>query len=139
MKFLFNYKYTLITALCILYLSLMKPPKSDISLLAIENIDKLIHILMYASLSFAIVTETKFKNKPIYLFFIFIISTIFGGAIEILQNYFPPRTASWGDFAADAIGSALPLVILIFLWFKNYGRNKKSKANCADPDRGSKQ
>ncbi len=137
MKFLFKYKYTITTTLCILYLSLMKPPKTDIDILEIENIDKLIHLLMYAALSFAIVTESKSENKPKYFFFIFLISTIFGGAIEILQTYFPPRTASWGDFAADAIGSALPLVILIFLYLKNYGRNKKSKADCPDSNRGA--
>lgn len=123
-----KYKYSILIAAAIIYLSLMKPPKMDSDLLKIENIDKVIHAIMYATLTISLFFENKNENKPLKYFIIFIISTIFGGVIEILQSYFPPRTATWGDLLADAIGAALPLVILFIIYY--YDRKKRSKANC---------
>lgn len=134
MKYIFKYKYSLIVAVFILYLSLIKPPKLDIEILDFKYFDKLVHIFMYAFLTSFILFETNNINKCRYNFIIFSISTIFGGAIEILQNYFPPRTATWGDFIADAIGSALPFVILVIIKFYYYERKQKGKANSSEPD-----
>ena len=134
MSKLLKYKFSIIIALAITYLSLFKPPKIDLSIAYIENIDKLVHLLMYAALTYSIIKESKIKDKFLTKYFcIFSISTIFGGAMEILQNYFPPRTASWGDFIADAIGSALPLVIITLLWIYDYGHKQNGKADGIEP------
>ncbi|MCQ2360089.1 MAG: VanZ family protein [Paludibacteraceae bacterium] len=124
-----NYKYSMLIAACIVYLSLMKPPSIDSPLLKIENIDKVIHAIMYATLSLAMAFESNVKNNSLKILPVFIISTTFGGVIELLQSYFPPRTASWGDFIADAIGSVLPLVILLIVNLTHYGRERESNAN----------
>lgn len=134
MKLIFKYKFSIIIAIAIFYLSIMKPPKMDISLFEFKYIDKILHFLMYAALSTAMALEAKISNKYYKYFIILSISTIFWGAIEILQNYFPPRTASWGDFIADAIGSALPLVIINFLWIYDYGHKQNGKADSSKPD-----
>lgn len=134
MKIIFKYKFSIIIAIAIFYLSIMKPPKMDISLFEFKYIDKILHFLMYAALSTAMALETKKSNKIYIYFIILLISTIFGGAIEILQSYFPPRTASWGDFIADAIGSALPLVIISLFWIYDYGHKQKGKAGGIEPD-----
>lgn len=131
-----NYKYSILIAACIVYLSLMKPPSIDSPLLKIENIDKVIHAIMYAFLSLVMAFESNTKNNHLKLLTVFIISTTFGGVIEILQSYFPPRTASWGDFIADAIGSVLPLVILLIVYLKHYGRERESNAN--SPESGER-
>lgn len=134
MSKLLKYKFSIIIALAITYLSLFKPPKIDLSIAYIENIDKLAHLIMYAALTYSIIKESKIKDKFLTKYFcIFSISTIFGGAMEILQNYFPPRTASWGDFIADAIGSALPLVIITFLRIYDYGHKQNGKADGIEP------
>ncbi len=122
-----KYKYSILVAAAIVYLSLMKPPKISEDLLKIENLDKFIHAIMYATLTVSIFFENKNTNKPLKYFIIFIISTIFGGVIEILQSYFPPRTATWGDLLADAIGAALPLAIIFIIYY--HDRKKHSKAN----------
>lgn len=133
-----NYKYSILIAACIVYLSLMKPPSIESSLLKIENIDKVIHAIMYACLSLTLALESNTKNNHLKLLPVFIISTIFGGVIEILQSYFPPRTASWGDFIADATGSVLPLVILLIVYLTHYGRERESNANSPESGGGNR-
>lgn len=135
MSKLLKYKFSIIIALAITYLSLFKTPKMDLNIAFIDNFDKLLHLVMYAALTYSIIKESKIKDKFLTkYFYIFSISTIFGGAMEILQNYFPPRTASWGDFIADAIGSALPLVIITFLRIYDYGHKQNGKADGTEPN-----
>lgn len=134
MKIIFKYKISIAIAIAILYLSFMKPPKIDTSIHVLDYCDKIIHFLMYAIFTTSLALETKNSNKIYIYFIILLISTIFGGAIEILQSYFPPRTASWGDFIADAIGSALPLVIISLFWIYDYGHKQKGKAGGIEPD-----
>lgn len=134
MKIIFKYKLSIVIAIAIFYLSFMKPPKIDTDIHVLDYYDKIIHFLMYAIFTTSLTLETKNSNKIYIYFIILLISTIFGGAIEILQSYFPPRTASWGDFIADAIGSALPLVIISLFWIYDYGHKQKGKAGGIEPD-----
>lgn len=133
MKYIIKYKLSFIIASAILYLSLFKPPKLDFDI-DIVYLDKIIHIVMYAVLSTSLLFESDYKNNNVKNFIIFIICTIFGGVIELLQNYFPPRTASWGDLFADAIGSALPLVIITFIWIYDNGHKQNGKADSIKPN-----
>lgn len=137
MKKILNYKYSIIIAAGILYLSLRNISQTEYNSLfiKIENIDKVIHGIMYFCLSLALALESKAKNNYRIILRVFLISTIFGGVMEILQLYVPSRTASWGDFLADMAGSALPLVILIIIYSTNYGRERESNANCPESDR----
>lgn len=124
MSIIYKYKFTFIISILILYLSLMKTPKVSISLVNIPYFDKYIHAIMYATLSYTMAVETKIKNKLIKILPIFLISTTFGGVVEVLQYYNPPRTASLGDLIADAIGSALPLACLT-IYYLSYDRQQK--------------
>jgi len=129
MRKIIQYKYTIVVALAIIYVSLMKPPSLKIDITKIPNIDKIVHLIMYATLSVVMAKETQIKKIAEQLLIIFAITTIFGGVIEILQQYFPPRTASWGDFLADAIGSALPLACITIYKLTSYDRQQKREPN----------
>lgn len=82
--------------------------------------DKIIHFFMYALLAFIFIFDSRkdewAKNKNyIHLFFLLSIPIIFGGMIELIQEfYFPPRTAEWFDWIADILGVALGGLISIF-------------------------
>lgn len=47
--------------------------------------------------------RVKIPNKVIYLSAV-LFPIIYGGLIEITQQYFPPRQAEWLDWLADIIG-----------------------------------
>ncbi len=82
---------------------------------------------MYAVLSLVFLFDSwrankkTFKGKSFYiLHFTFYIA--YGGLIEILQeNFFYPRTGTWGDWLADIAGCAIGL-IAYFIWY--YKSNK---------------
>lgn len=77
--------------------------------------DKLIHFIMFGvwTVVFGLV---RFLKEKFALWPIFIISALFGLAIEILQNYLPTnRSAELWDFAADLSGTLIALLILYFI------------------------
>ncbi len=81
MKIIFKYKLSIVIAIAIFYLSIMKPPKIGTDILVVNYCDKIIHFLMYAIFTTSLALETKNSNKIYIYFIILLISTIFGGAI----------------------------------------------------------
>ncbi len=70
--------------------------------------DKVAHILMYVCLAFALAMENSIVKFSYRFSLVFIMPIIYGGLIEILQEYcFPPRTGDWFDWIADILGVAL--------------------------------
>ena len=65
-------------------------------------------------------------NKFKWIFWSFILPVIYGGAIEIMQEYFFSRSGEWADFIADMLGSATAMVIVMFLWKKYWEKGKKA-------------
>lgn len=58
-----------------------------------------------------------------WIVFGFVIPVLYGGAIELMQKYFfVARSAEWGDFIADGLGSLLALLFTLALY------RKKNKA-----------
>jgi VanZ family protein len=103
-----------VVALTILYLSVARStPKMDIP--EIEGLDKIVHFLMYAALSFALsrdfyVQKTSFSSVKMVMWAV-VLPILYGGLIEVLQeNFFPPRSGDWYDWLADSLG-----VIVSFL------------------------
>ena len=58
----------------------------------------------------------------------FIVPVIYGGVIELLQLHaFSQRSAEWGDWIADILGSLVAtLLIIIFLKKRDYSKKKIS-------------
>ena len=89
------------------------PFSPDTNLPKFQYSDKLIHLLMYASLAFILFYE-YYKDKHLkscfrsFYIVLLLFPVIFGGVIEILQQaFFPPRTAEWLDWVSDIVGSLI--------------------------------
>jgi VanZ family protein len=105
------YFWKSIVVICIiLYLS-FAPPSTFNGIPTFKNEDKLVHILMYAGLTGALIFEFRryAKTNTISIVAFILICLLFpvflGGAVEILQPmYFAPRTAEWFDWFSDITG-----------------------------------
>lgn len=91
-----------------MYLSLLREPHFQLPPMPIPYIDKWVHLVMYVILS-AILSGDLLRDRvrpSIVLAIAIAVSAIYGGAIELLQEYcFPPRTGEWLDWAADIAGA----------------------------------
>lgn len=55
-----------------------------------------------------------------------VLPVVYGAGIELMQKYFfPTRSAEWGDFIADSLGSATAWMIALFLYKKFRKPEKK--------------
>jgi len=95
--------------------------------------DKLVHFGMFFLLSAVSLIDyyRLHKGNPHsfrWVFWGFIVPVVYGGVIELLQLYaFAPRSAEWGDWLADVLGSlTATLAIIIFLKKRDYARKKIS-------------
>jgi len=93
----------------ILYLSFAHPSTFK-KVPSFNNIDLVVHFLMYGGLSFILTIDFAKKHNykfptPEYLWTCIIFPIIMSGSIEIIQpTFFAPRTGSWGDFACNVGG-----------------------------------
>lgn len=119
-----KYKLTIITAAVVVSISLMsssKVPSTD--LWNYKGIDKLVHLAMYAALSFVLFSEKhrnnfQFKRQPLNntnIYFI-IALVVTGGVIEIIQPILANRSREIMDFAANTTGVFLGFYVHV--WFK---------------------
>ncbi len=85
------------------------------------QMDKLIHVGVYGVMGLLVLRVTgSLRNKGCYratgkshaALSAFLISTIFGGAIEIVQSFFPLRQASLYDCIANGIGAFIGVYII---------------------------
>lgn len=83
--------------------------------------DKIAHFGMFFMLSAVIMYEyyrINNNNPPLlrWVFWGFVIPVIYGGAIELLQEFlFSYRGAEWGDWIADTAGSLIATLMAIFI------------------------
>lgn len=118
-----GYWKTILIAAVILYFSLLRDP--SYSLPPVHYGDKWAHLLAYAILGAIAFWDANTANKMGWsiLLIAFVCPLLYGGAIEIVQEYFfYPRTGSWGDWLADCIGVAMGYGIIAA-----YLKIKKSK------------
>lgn len=101
------------------------------------NPDKIVHFILFASLSYFSLWgfrkklpnySNTDKNKCILTTTLLTIS--YGGLTEILQKYiFINRCCNVFDFIADAIGCILGVIIYIFIYEKKIKKNKNTEDN----------
>ncbi len=102
--------------LFILFLSVRSGPQP---LSWVWNIDKVYHFLVYALmallLTWTFADRASFKSGGTATWRIvaaaFVISTLFGVAMEVLQHFFPLRNASFFDALANALGALAGAVV----------------------------
>lgn len=81
--------------------------------------DKMVHFGMFFVLSaVALFNYYRLHNgnpsKIRWIFWGFVVPAVYGGAIELMQKYFfSARSAEWGDFVADVLGSLAAVILAI--------------------------
>ena len=70
------------------------------------GLDKLLHVVDYAALAFALAYAVRARSARVLLA-VFVVAVGFGGAVELLQGPISTRTTSVADAGANAVGAAL--------------------------------
>lgn len=121
MNFLKKYSIYLFLLFTVITLLLTLLPARSFASSKLFDYDKLGHFTLFFgwTLSFGLTAFFKQWNRFTHLTVVLIASLFFGLAIEILQRWAPiGRSFEWTDWAADALGS-LVAIILLFLLRKN--------------------
>ncbi len=95
--------------------------------LAIPNLDKYVHIILFGSFvflwSFYYSEKSKNNNNSLrHSVIILIVACLYGTAMEYVQKYFiPNRDFDIYDIAADTVGAVGGFLFfrLTFTWFRN--------------------
>ena len=108
----------------VMFLSLMNPTYSEVSLF--PNSDKIVHFLMYGIMTTFFLScyelEGVFHNQQIFLTAI-MAAIVFGGLMELAQEFLTTNHASFGIFVASGVGAIVAaLVYKRWLW-KAIGQN----------------
>ena len=107
MRRILNYIPTVLAAGLIMYLSLLREPHLRFPEIEIAYADKWVHMVMYLILGALTVCDLSRDNvRPkLAAAIAIVLPSLYGGGIELLQEYFfPPRTGEWLDWAADIAG-----------------------------------
>ncbi|MDO5571543.1 MAG: VanZ family protein [Bacteroidales bacterium] len=120
--YLIKYGFSSILILIITILSIVNFNSLDITP-PVQWFDKVVHLLMYASLSFVLLfdlTKNIFLSdhliKPSitkkYIYISLFISIFIGGILELIQEYFVDgRSGDWNDMISNITGSITGLII----------------------------
>jgi len=118
-----KYKFSILIFLVIVTVSLINTQSIPIDEeLLFKHFDKVVHLLMYFTLTFTFVVENFISNKfniyKMHLFAIITLSSIVGIGMELAQSFF--TTYRSGDFFDEMANlSGVVMAVLIFLLLKN--------------------
>lgn len=113
-----KYKFSILVALIILYLSLANSHTFDkVPVFNIPYFDKIVHFGMYFGLMLMIIIENrKLIGSVRHLFTLSLIPLFFGIIIEFMQYFLTiSRSASFYDAIADFAGIMVAIMIFIFI------------------------
>lgn len=117
MKYINNYKLTCIVIILILIAILM--PGSDVPSVGIPNIDKLIHLGMFAVLSVCFYGEYAWHHKKLpHTLGTWIGIEIYAVLTELMQKFVEGRSCDFLDFIADSAGIVLAIIIFRVIYLK---------------------
>jgi VanZ family protein len=104
---MFQYKFSILLAFVIVLLSLAPSSKFPVSsVYDIPYIDKIVHILMYGSLGFVALMESRCARRcNLYHLIVFLVIWFSSAVIEVLQaTVIYSRGAEWTDLLANFLG-----------------------------------
>lgn len=122
LRYVFQYKFSILLAIMIALLSLAPANKFPLGpLWDIPYIDKIVHILMYASLGFVALMESRCTHQcHKFHFFILLAILLISAFIEFLQaTVVLSRGAEWIDLVANFSG-----LVAGYLAFRLLGRKR---------------
>lgn len=114
-KIIRNYPLTTVSVVFIWIICLIPIPETPLS--DVSFIDKWTHIALYFVLGSIVGHEYYRQHRDTtaaqLAVWQFVVPSLMGGLIELVQKYctFGVRSGDWLDFAADAAGAVLALVI----------------------------
>ena len=130
LKYLKRYPLSLLVFAAIVYLSLFRP-SDDMQLpMLFEHMDKVVHFIMYAGLSFIIWYEffrshTKGMNIKLFLA-IFLIPALFSGFMEYMQSKATDyRSGDIMDLLFNVLGIIFSNIICLTLFSYLLGKRKR--------------
>ena len=107
LRYMIQYKFSILLAFVIVLLSLAPSSSFPVSsVYDIPYIDKIVHILMYGSLGFVALMESRCTRRC-YLFHLIVLLLIWfaSAVIEVLQaTVIYSRGAEWTDLLANFLG-----------------------------------
>ena len=107
LRYVFQYKFSILLAIVIALLSLTPANRFPVdSIWDIPHIDKIVHVLMYASLGFVALMESRCSRKCHGLNLLILLAILLASAlIEVLQaTVVLSRGAEWIDLLANFLG-----------------------------------
>jgi VanZ family protein len=107
LKYLFQYKYSILLAGIIAVLSLLPSSRlPDSSMFSIGSIDKIVHFSMYSFFGFVGLLETRCHHRCRGLHLLLLTSIfVLSALLEVLQaTLVPSRSAEWFDLVANLSG-----------------------------------
>ena len=114
--FIKKYPFSLLCIALVWYLSIWFMPPEEMEMPSINFLDKWTHLVMYGGTCSVIWIEylrshQRLEWRKLFLF-AWLLPVIMGGIIEIVQEQCTAtRSGEWLDFAADAVGCTLAIVI----------------------------
>ena len=130
LKYLKRYPLSLLVFAAIVYLSLFRP-SDDMQLpMLFEHMDKVVHFIMYAGLSFIIWYEffrSHGNRKSIKMFLaIFLIPALFSGFMEYMQSKATDyRSGDIMDLLFNVLGIIFSNIICLTLFSYLLGKRKR--------------
>lgn len=99
----------------IVYLSLFHAASLQLD---VDNPDKFGHLLAYLVWTLCLTADLWRDGVPFgwRVFWAVVFPIVFGGAIEVIQSFFPPRAAEWLDWYADFSGTVVGFVVMDTIW-----------------------
>lgn len=114
-----SYPFSIFILAVVLFLSFFNPGETDLP--SVDNLDKVVHMLMYCGLSsvfwFDWLRRRKLDRRAVVLgiVYCFVLPVVISGLIELGQQYLVTyRDGDWADFLANTIGCLLALPITFF-------------------------
>lgn len=102
-----RYKFSILTAILILLLSLIPGNNlPDASLFDFKHMDKLVHLGMYGCFSLALLSEIKCRKPCLFLhLFLLFLALLMSLFLEFIQALLVAgRSAEWTDLLANFLG-----------------------------------
>ena len=97
---------TIFTTYLLLVLAATLAPLSSDMYVAVSGLDKIVHLCMFAGLSFLLYWSRKAEGEPLPISAVLFSSSL-AGLIEIAQSPLRYRSGDWWDFIAGVLGAAI--------------------------------
>ena len=117
-KVLKKYPLSIVVLVVIVYLSLFKPPQSDLCI--VKHFDKIVHFVMYGGLCLVLwfeyfFTHSRLNLRKVFLW-IFVAPLAFSGGMESAQSYLTNyRGGDFADFVFNSIGVIFAALFSVYV------------------------